>query len=247
MEKEENVKEILDAIEKRHAVRKFDDKKLEPNLILKLQEYINRLNVEGDINMQFILDNAKGFSSFDKTYGNFEGVNNYVCMIANKNDQNAAEKLGYYGGLFMLHAVSMGLGTCWVGGSFNKKRPYLLNDNDKFVCLMVIGNLKDGHEPTKRRTKSEEQLYESHEEVPVWFLQGIRAVQKAPSALNRQKIKFYYKNGEVSCSTEETQAHLIGIDLGVAKLYFELGAGGGRWQLGNDARFVHETQAVVLH
>ncbi|WP_346938503.1 nitroreductase family protein [uncultured Clostridium sp.] len=36
-----------------------------------------------------------------------------------------------------------------------------------------------------RKTKSIEEMYESDDNVPQWFINGMKAVQKAPSAINK--------------------------------------------------------------
>ncbi len=40
-----------------------------------------------------------------------------------------------------------------------------------------------------RKTKTVEEMYHSNEEVPNEFINGMKAVQKAPSALNKQPVK----------------------------------------------------------
>lgn len=65
----------------------------------------------------------------------------------------------------------------------------------------------------------------------------MRAVQKAPSAVNRQPVVFTYKGGIVTALVENTVGDGFALDLGIAKLHFELGAGGGTWAFGNGAEF----------
>ena len=47
---------------------------------------------------------------------------------------------------------------------------------------------------------------------------------------------FKYKDGQVTASiTVPTETAMI--DLGIAKLHFELGAGGGSWEYGNGSHY----------
>ena len=58
----------------------------------------------------------------------------------------------------------------------------------------------------------------------------------APTARNLRPFVFKYKDGQVSASiTTPTETAMI--DLGIAKLHFELGAGGGSWEYGNGGHY----------
>jgi hypothetical protein len=88
-----------------------------------------------------------------------------------------------------------------------------------------------------RGTKSIEQMYTAEGDVPDWFLQGMRAVQKAPSAVNLQPVLFHYLMGIITADVKET-LHMQLVDLGIAKLHFEIGAGRGKFVFGNGATFL---------
>jgi hypothetical protein len=63
--------------------------------------------------------------------------------------------------------------------------------------------------------------------VPDWFVHGMSAVQRAPSEKNNQPVHFYYhKDGTVSVEAKNIEEYpKIGIDLGIARLHFEIGSG----------------------
>jgi hypothetical protein len=90
---------------------------------------------------------------------------------------------------------------------------------------------------THRKSKTMEQMYESDTAVPDWFLSGMEAVRLAPSAVNRQPVMFGYKNGNVTASVKNINGEGFALDLGIAKLHFEFGAGYGKWEFGNGAAF----------
>jgi hypothetical protein len=81
-------------------------------------------------------------------------------------------------------------------------------------------------------------MYKSEEPVPEWFTSGITAAQKAPSALNRQPVLFTYKDGMAAASVPDIVGQGFALDLGISKLHFEIGAGGGFWKFGNGQGFV---------
>ena len=80
-------------------------------------------------------------------------------------------------------------------------------------------------------------MYKSGETVPDWFITGMEAVQKAPSAINRQPVLFTYKDEIVTAAIDDITKEGFAFDLGIAKLHFEIGAGGGTWDFGNSAEF----------
>jgi hypothetical protein len=90
---------------------------------------------------------------------------------------------------------------------------------------------------THRKSKRPEEMLESDSPVPDWFMRGMEAVQKAPSAIHRQPVMFSYKNGNVSAYVKDISVPLMAFDFGIAKAHFELGAGVGKWEWGNNAEF----------
>jgi hypothetical protein len=120
-----------------------------------------------------------------------------------------------------------------------------LKKGESIVCAITVGNVPPKpsakerfiHRLTHRNSKTVEQMYTADDSVPAWFLSGMEAVQKAPSAINRQPVMFSYKNGVVTASVEDINGEGFAFDLGIAKLHFEIGAGGGMWEFGNGAAF----------
>ncbi|GHV42908.1 hypothetical protein FACS189490_12720 [Clostridia bacterium] len=91
-----------------------------------------------------------------------------------------------------------------------------------------------------RKSKAVEQMSATDATLPDWFINGVKAAVGAPSAINRQPVVFGYKGGNVSASVADISVSAMPLDLGIAKLHFELGAGTsyvGKWQWGNDGTF----------
>jgi hypothetical protein len=125
--------------------------------------------------------------------------------------------------------------------------PFLLSDNEILVCTIVIGNTDENdsfkekliRNLTHRKVKTVEEMFTSDNSVPDWFMEGMKAVQKAPSAVNRQPVAFSYKDGKVFAAVKDILAEGMALDLGIAKLHFEIGSGGGKWTWGNNGEFSH--------
>ncbi|MDR1700664.1 MAG: nitroreductase family protein [Lachnoclostridium sp.] len=234
-----NLQKVMD---QRTARRKYLKTEIESSTVKSLQEYIKEINKKGQIKMELVLNDETVFKGFRKSRGMFSGVRNYITLVGKANDNLAMEKLGYYGEQVVLYATALGLGTCWVGGTFDRSScKAALSAGESVICVISVGNVRSEkslkeefiHMMTHHKTKNMEQLYISDTDVPDWFMKGIMAVQKAPSAVNRQPVTFTYKKDKVTAFVEDISSQGYALDLGIAKLHFELGSGGGVWQFGN--------------
>lgn len=241
---------LCEAIDLRRSRRKYLATPLDSEIAERLQALANEYAQKANIRIEFVFNDGSAFNGLRKSYGMFSGVRNYAGLIANKGDFASIERLGYYGELLTLHAVSMGLGTCWVGGSFDRKMcPFVLSGDEMIACAIAMGNVPEQDSLKEkliisvihRKTKAIEQMYISDIPVPMpdWFMSGMRAVQKAPSAVNRQPVLFSYEDGKVTAGVKDFSDILSVLDLGIAKAHFELGAGRGTWDFGNNAEFVY--------
>ena len=237
---------IRDAIDVRTSRRSYLEQDLTTSQLEKMNKLINQFNKIGGFKIQLVTNDGKAFKGFSRSYGMFKGVCHYFVFIADTSDLHADEKIGYYGQLLVLHATTLGLGTCWVGGTFSKsKTPVTLSNNERIACLITIGmtpeeNTKKEkfiHKLTHRKSKTAEQMYHSDTAVPKWFHDGMLAVTKAPSAMNQQPVCFTYQNKKTTAMLLPNKKHFVDMDLGIAKLHFEIGAGGGTWNWGKEGRF----------
>ena len=216
-----------------------------------IASFISEFNAKHQVKMQLVTNNGDAFKGFRKSYGMFSGVKNYVALIGDKADTLGLEKLGYYGEWLILHATTRGLGTCWVGGTFDSTAcPVDLSEGESVVCAITVGNVKPKrsvkekliHGITHRKSKTVEQMVISDDSLPDWLLSGMEAVRKAPSAVNRQPVLFSYKDDIVTASVKDVNGEGVALDLGIAKLHFEIGSGGGSWEFGNGGGFKRGTE-----
>lgn len=237
---------LTEAIELRRSRRKYIESPIGAEVAEKLQTLALEYGQKANVRLELVLNNGSAWGGLRKSYGMFTGVKNYVGLIASKTDFEAMERLGYYGELLMLHAVAMGLGTCWVGGSFDRKLcPFVLCGDEMIVCAIALGYAQEQESMkeklirsvTHRKTKTIKDMMTTDAPAPGWFMAGMRAVQKAPSAVNRQPVVFSLKEGKVTAGVEKASDIGSVLDLGIAKQHFELGAGCGSWSFGNHAEF----------
>jgi len=229
-------------IEKRKSCRSYSDNFLLDEQIKKLRELILRINKESGLNISLVVNNKEAFKDFKKSYGMFKNVNNYFVLIGKKNDVNLKEKCGYYGELLVLEATRMGLGTCFVGSTYNSSKIAIqVVEDEELIALITVGYPQEKEtffakiltSSLHKKFKNINQLMDTDEEVPFWFTKGVQFALLAPSALNKHPIVFTYKMGEVRAKITDNSDYAL-IDLGIAKLHFELGALNGKFILGDN-------------
>ena len=113
---------IKNIINERHSVRQYLTKPIEETKRNSLNSLIDICNRESGLNMQLICDDPKCFDVFLAHYGKFENAVNYIAVIGKKDLPDLEEKAGYYGQRIVLFAQESGLNTCWVAGTFGKKK-----------------------------------------------------------------------------------------------------------------------------
>ena len=240
------IEEYLSAMKKRCSRRKYTNRPIDSKYVQQLEDSIALYNKESGLNIKLVIGSgAELFSGFRKSYGLFVGVQNYIAMIGSKTLPNRMEKVGRFGEKIILEATAMGLSTCWVGTSYDKNAAKeLCEGNEELDCVIAVGYSDERHSlkermmeyGTHRQNKSKEALIEAEEHVPEWFKQGMDAVYLAPTARNLRPFVFEYKDGQVTASTTvPTETAMI--DLGIAKLHFELGARVGSWDYGNGSHY----------
>lgn len=96
---------------------------------------------------------------------------------------------GIVGESFVLEATALGLGTCWVSGSFRRKElPVPVQPGEAVVCVIAVGRPASPlTAPESRRRKAPEHLCRgSFHDWPPELTRAVSFVQAAPSSMNMQ-------------------------------------------------------------
>lgn len=111
-----------------------------------------------------------------------------------------------------------------VNGAFS------LQDGEKVSCAIALGYGET--QEHGRKSKSIEDISNADSNSPEWFTKGVKAALLAPTAINQQKFRFTLTDRKTPTGKAIVEAtrmfSIFGytkIDLGIAKLHFELAAG----------------------
>lgn len=229
---------LSSAVFTRVSQRSFLPRPLSPTQRQQLGKAVGQCNRRAGLNIRLVCDRSEPFSSFSKGAGTIKGVRDYLLFAGPAEDPDLAEKCGYYGEEIILTAVSIGLATCWVGGTYDRKRCLsMLEQGEELICVAAVGVPAAPAPKLPQPHRTPEELSSGPENAPEWFKAGIRAVQYAPSAMNRQNYRFIYREDGTVCARLTGTEPFALVDLGIAKRHFELGAHGGEWTPGDGGLF----------
>lgn len=219
--------DILEAVAKRHSVRSYTDKKIEGEVLTELLQEIEKSNKDGDLSLQLVTNEDGAFSGRLAEKGGFKGAHNYIAVVGKKSD-SLEERCGYYGEKVVLKAQMLGLNTCWVVGTYNKRKVKCnINKGEKLVCVIAIGY---GENQGKPHTNTLiDFLFRLRGDMPSWFMEGMQCAMLAPTAMNKQKFCFKMLDNN-KIKAEATSKFCGGLNLGIAKLHFEIGAGDAEYE-----------------
>lgn len=136
------------------------------------------------------------------TYGFIKGATGFLVGAVRRGPKDL-EDYGYLLEEVILHATGMGLGTCWLGGTFTRssfvRRFGGLSRDETMPAVVSIGLIGDDgtehireREEGSRRLPSSELFFQRSFGEPLriapddWYAEPLEAVRMAPSATNRQ-------------------------------------------------------------
>lgn len=109
------------------------------------------------------------------------------------------------------------------GGTYSRKgvQKNAAPEAEKLLGLIALGYGATQGVPHKSKRAEEIAAYDG--EAPEWFAKGAEALLLAPTALNKQAFTLRGEGRRVSLTCDN--GIFSGVDLGIGKYHFELGAG----------------------
>ncbi len=139
--------DIKQAIIQRKSIRTYKDEPISQELKEKLKNYIADVSSPFKPRTRFVMldtDEMRGRTKLG-TYGVISGARTFICGIT-EDVFRYEENLGYAFENIILYATSLGLGTCWLGGTFNRAnfaKAAGLKENELIPVVTPVGYPKE--------------------------------------------------------------------------------------------------------
>jgi len=246
----------LDIIERRISQRSYAEKPVDDRLKKRLRAMFSEYNrgpFGGAVRFSLLdLDEVKREEARKLgTYGVIKGARLYL-LAAVESRRCCMEDLGYCMEKIILEATSLGLGTCWLAGTFRRSSfaaQMKLTENELLPAVTPVGY--PAEKPTivdrvmrygagsRRRKPWEELFFAVTPESPLSEAEAgeyravLEAVRQGPSASNKQPWRLIKENaGSFKLYLKEDRRYnramgdirIQNIDMGIAMSHFELAA-----------------------
>ncbi len=240
---------VLDIIRKRSSIRSFSDTVVTTEVIVSLKSYIESLNApfNGKVRFEFLSesDELEKLGAKIGTYGIIKGAKNYVAIIGDANEDTLL-KIGYLGESLVLYMTSLGLGTCWMGGTYDKgamRKLLSLDKDEKLYIVIPFGYPLDKRSRvdyfmrfaagSNQRKSWEEIFFIGKMDNPILedeeeYLEALEGVRMSPSASNKQPWVVIKRNHHYDFYLRPTPGYgetlgfkIQEIDIGIAMCHFQ--------------------------
>lgn len=223
------------AIEQRTSRRAYQAQRIEPQKTVQIKDLICEINEETGLNLQFVENGDHFLSSFKASYGLITGMPSLIALVGDAGDPELKQKIGYYGEFIVLECVSQGLGTCWVAGTFDRKKcmeSIRIKDGEDLICVLAVGNVAQNKNVKELLIsklsggkQSFDELLKARDcSLPAWVASGIEAARLAPSSTNGKPIGYRYRDNKLTAFVTKKNHEAEQIDLGISMAHFQLGA-----------------------
>jgi nitroreductase len=137
-------------------------------------------------------------------YGRVIKAPSAFLVIGREQQPAVQESMGYLGEAMVVQATALGLGTCWIGGFFDRdiaSELTSLTEDERVFAVSPLGYtkerprrgerlLKAAARSARRRPLDEVAPEFNPARWPEWAAEGVRLARIAPSAANRQPWRF---------------------------------------------------------
>jgi nitroreductase len=244
---------IIETIKERISCRTYSDRPIEPDKTETLKTFLKANTISpfgSEIRFQ-LLDFDKMEMSAIKTpgtYGVIKGARQFMAGVI-RNRPKAMEDFGYCMEKNILKATSLGLGTCWLGGTFNRggfAEKMDLADGELLPAVSPIGYSSDRRSLVDRffrfsagsdkRKSWHELFFDGNIDNPLQkesagpYETAFACLRIGPSASNMQPWRIIKYNNILHFYLKRTPGYnsvlgdikLQNMDMGIAMCHFEL-------------------------
>lgn len=245
-----NIKFLIEeVVNKRYSVRNYQEQEVELDKRKAIETFVDSLDNPFKIKVNYHYFDNDEMNNQQKlgTYGVIKGAKQYIGTTI-KSEPMALEALGYELEAVILYLAHLGLGTCWLGGTFNRKgfaEAMNVGEDEIFPIITPYGyaaTQKHMKEIVMRKMIKADQRKEWNQlffkndfqspiiEKEAGYLEfPLEMVRLGPSASNKQPWRILLKDD--SCHFYEYKEpgysksfpyDIQRIDMGIAAAHFDL-------------------------
>lgn len=242
---------LKNIIKSRISVRTYVERPLEDDVKTKILDYIETLSNPFGVEVRFKMLDAGSTETPEKlgTYGVIKGTKTYICAIVKEGDL-VLEALGYEFEKLILYITSLGLGTCWLGGTFDRSeflKALRLNEDEILPAISPVGY------PAKEKSIADSfvRFIAKGDSRKAWvdlffdkdfksplshsaaggYSEALEMVRLAPSASNKQPWRivrdnnaFHFFETKAAGYSKAFAYDIQRIDIGIAACHFHMSA-----------------------
>ena len=240
----------METIRQRNSVRTYEDVDLNKDHRSRLSSLLDGVNSElGPFRASFRVQDLTVLGSTEKatkvgTYGVIKGQRGFLVGICDLSRDSLIDLGRALQGL-VLELTEMGIGTCWLGGTFKRSDlsgPIDLNDGENIAVLISYGypakkkrlveGLMKAAAGSKNRKNPEELFFADgfkplQQSFSSVLKNHLEAVRLAPSAINKQPWRLVVSEQELRlylqrpAKTEGRAMNMKYLDMGIAMAHLE--------------------------
>jgi nitroreductase len=240
--------QVEEAVKKRYSVRNYKEEEVETGKRKGIESFVDRLDNPFDkkVSVHYLNKNEILHQQTLGTYGVIKGAMQYIGATI-KAEPMTLEALGYELEAVVLYLSSLGIGTCWLGGTFNRKgfaKAMDIAQDDLFPVIMPYGYAAERKHVTEsimramiqadHRKKWAQLFYKNDFQSPLTkedagsLAFALEMVRLGPSASNKQPWRIllsdnachFYEYKEPKYS-DSFPYDIQRIDMGIAAAHFD--------------------------
>ena len=236
---------VTETIKNRRSVRNYTGEPLNEAHKILITDFIDKLKAPFDappVRIQLIHANQGTGRVKLGTYGFIGGASDFLTLVYEKNSSFPLmeEAAAYAFEQVILFCTGLGLGTCWLGGSFSRKDfagQVNLQPNEILRIVSPVGYINPTLRFTERlfgskgkhlsRKPFESLFYQDNFHTPLYiedadiYKAPLEMVRIAPSANNQQPWRVILNGYTVHFYQHVSAIGFSAIDLGIALCHFE--------------------------
>lgn len=239
---------IEEAVTKRYSVRNYQEKEIETEKLELIKAFIDSLDNPFGSKINFHYLDSKGMKNEEKlgTYGVIKGAKQYIGTTITLEGQ-ALEALGYEFEALVLYLAHLGLGACWLGGTFDRAgfaEAMKVKEGDIFPIITPYGYPADHKHEMEIEMRKMIQADQRKEWSELFFNESfsspitkeeakdmafaLEMVRLGPSASNKQPWRIVLKDGnwhffeyKEPGYSDRFSYDIQRVDMGIAAAHFD--------------------------